>query len=442
MSTPGRPAAPDGAVHPAERPHPTKLFVEVTTRCNLRCAMCVKESSGQGLRDGDLDRETFARLAPALPGLDALVLNGIGEPLLHRDLEHFVATARRAMPSSGWIGFQTNGQLLGPRRSRSLAEAGVDRVCLSVDAVSPELFRTLRRGGQQQAIELATGSLHEAGRQRGRPIAIGFEFVAMRDNLGQLPDVVRWAARNHASFVIVTHMLPYAEETRRAAAYETSTDRAVELYRTWRDRAAEEGVDLGRYFDVFMRFRPSAADRRVVECARELVADASAQGVTLSLERLLRADEALERRVREAFAEAAEVARAEGVTLKLPAAAPTRARRCAFVEDGGAFVSWDGDVHPCYFLWHRYHCWVGGVEKRVAPLAFGNLKERDIAEIWNGAAFGRFRGEVVRYEYPFCHDCNAALCTDVREEVVEDCHLGSVPCAACMWCTGVFQCLQ
>jgi len=25
---------------------------------------------------------------------------------------------------------------------------------------------------------------------------------------------------------------------------------------------------------------------------------------------------------------------------------------------------------------------------------------------------------------------------------VVDCHLGEVPCAACMWCTGVFQCLQ
>jgi MoaA/NifB/PqqE/SkfB family radical SAM enzyme len=33
-------------VPPTLRPHPSKLFVEVTTRCNLRCAMCVKESAG------------------------------------------------------------------------------------------------------------------------------------------------------------------------------------------------------------------------------------------------------------------------------------------------------------------------------------------------------------------------------------------------------------
>ena len=48
---------------PALRPHPSKLFVEVTTRCNLRCSACVKESAGHGIREGQMTAETFARLA-------------------------------------------------------------------------------------------------------------------------------------------------------------------------------------------------------------------------------------------------------------------------------------------------------------------------------------------------------------------------------------------
>src|SRR5690349_16893116 len=107
---------------PALRQHPSKLFVEVTTRCNLRCAMCPREAPGGAIREGDLSAETFARLAPAFPHLDALVLNGIGEPLLHPLLERFVAEARRGLPERGWVGFQTNGQLLGPERARALAE--------------------------------------------------------------------------------------------------------------------------------------------------------------------------------------------------------------------------------------------------------------------------------------------------------------------------------
>jgi len=95
------PPASAAAEAPCRRPHPTKLFVEVTTRCNLRCAMCVKQSAGQGLAEGDMTEETFARLAPAFPHLEALVLNGIGEPLLNRRLERFVELARRDLPASG-----------------------------------------------------------------------------------------------------------------------------------------------------------------------------------------------------------------------------------------------------------------------------------------------------------------------------------------------------
>ena len=82
---------------PQQRPHPSKLFVEVTTRCNLRCAMCVKQAPGQGLVDGDMTAATFERLAPAFPFLEALVLNGIGEPTLHRGLEAFIGRVVKAV---------------------------------------------------------------------------------------------------------------------------------------------------------------------------------------------------------------------------------------------------------------------------------------------------------------------------------------------------------
>ena len=74
------------ALTPQRRAYPSKLFVEVTTRCNLRCAMCVKQAPGQALVEGDMSGEVFGRLAPAFPHLEALVLNGIGEPTLHRGL--------------------------------------------------------------------------------------------------------------------------------------------------------------------------------------------------------------------------------------------------------------------------------------------------------------------------------------------------------------------
>lgn len=431
---------------PANRPPvrraPTKLFVEITSRCNLKCAMCPKQAPGGRDHEGDMDEAIFARLAPAFAQAETLVLNGIGESLLHPGLERMVAMARQAMPANSSIGFQTNGQLMTARRALSLVEAGVNRVCVSADAVAPDVFSKLRAGGQQRSVESALQFIHSAAETTGKQVSLGVEFVAMRDNVSQLPELVRWAGRHHVQFILVTHMLPYSENTANDAAFETSTDGARALYRDWKSRAAAEGVDIESYYDVFMRFHRSPEEERVVEWVTRMVKDASNKGITLHLARLFSSDDGLLERVEASFAAAAEVARELGIDLKLPASVPERDRRCDFIEEGSAFVSWDGDVHPCYFLWHRYHCFVGGSEKKVKPHAFGNLRQSDILEIWNGDAFGDFRNEVVRYEYPFCHDCNAALCGDVRGEVAEDCHLGTVPCASCMWCTGIFQCLQ
>jgi putative metalloenzyme radical SAM/SPASM domain maturase len=442
--TPTHPAPP--RAHTGDlaglRPHPSKLFVEVTTRCNLHCAMCVKEAQGQCIAEGDMSPETFARLAPAFSRLDALILNGIGEPLLNRHLERFVAIAREAMPPGGWVGFQTNGQLLGPARAQALAGAGIDRICISADAVTPDVFRALRGGGKQEAVERAAAALHVAGRGRGRPISVGLEFVAMRENLRQLPALVRWAARNHVGFLIVTHMLPYAKEMARAAAFDTNTDGAAQLFREWKARAAADGVNLDGYFQVFLKLYPSVAEQRVIDYVKRMVDDAWARGISLNVGRLLRSDDEVLHAVEDAFAEAEEIARAEGIDLRLPATTPRRERRCEFVEDGGAFVSWSGDVHPCYFLWHRYSCHVGGVVKHVKPRSFGNLAEQDVLAIWNGAEWRAFREGVLRYDFPFCYDCNHALCDYVKaEEFTQDCHLTTVPCSACLWCTGVFQCL-
>jgi putative metalloenzyme radical SAM/SPASM domain maturase len=437
---------PDAAQHPALRPYPSKLFVEVTTRCNLRCSMCLKEARGQRIAEGDISRETLARLAPAFQRLDALILNGIGEPLLHPFLETFIEDARRAMPASGWVGFQTNGQLLSRERARSLAGAGIDRICISADAVSSDLFMALRRGGRLGLIESAAAALHQAGRERGRPISLGVEFVVMRDNLHQLPEIVRWAARNHFTFVVVTHMLAYDEQMAGAAAFDVMTDRSLQLHREWRERTAADGVDVRRCFQAFMKLhyaRRTPAEQRLVEYVLRMNAQASEQGVFLDIDRLLGWDDAPLQQVKGSFAQAEDIARREGIDLRLPAAVPTRARRCDFVEDGGSFVSWDGDVHPCYFLWHRYSSHTGGVVKHVKPLSFGNLAERDVLDIWNDAAARAFRENVLRYDYPFCYDCNVALCDYVQgEDFTQDCHMSAVPCGACLWSTGVFQCLR
>ena len=133
---------------PALKGHPSKLFVETTTRCNLACPMCVKQTWGAMRPRDPLRPAVYERLRPAFPRLETLILNGIGEPLLHPQLDAFIRTAKEAMPAGSWVGFQSNGLLIDRARARSLVAAGLDRICISVDSVDPAVYRTVRSGGE------------------------------------------------------------------------------------------------------------------------------------------------------------------------------------------------------------------------------------------------------------------------------------------------------
>lgn len=428
----------------ALRAYPSKLFVETTTRCNLGCFMCVKQTEGCGMTEGDLAPETFAALEPALPHLEALVLNGVGEPLLNPHLETFIEGARGKMPASGWIGFQSNGLLLTRERARALVGAGLDRICLSVDAASPELFRRVREGGELSALERAFAALAEAKRDCGRPeFQVGMEFVVMRSNLAELPAALRWGTGQGASFAIVTHVLPYDDQHAAEAAYEMCSDAAVALFLEYQEKARREGLDLGRYFEARWKYAKSPEEGRLVGLVDAMKSEAKSRNIFVDLKKLLQLDTARISEVEDRFAEAEAVARECGMELRLPGAVPKEERRCSFVEEGGAFVSWEGNISPCYFLWHRYRCFASNWVQQVEPKVFGNLGERGILDIWNAPDFRSFRESVVAYDYPNCSGCFLAPCDYIQTDRFEqDCHIKDIPCGACLWCTGVFQCLR
>ena len=122
-----------------------KAFIEVTTRCNLRCSMCVK--SAYPAPEGDMDPGLYERILAQMPDLSFLGLSGIGEPLLHPRIVEFVRLARKRLPDRTVIGFNSNGVLVDEPLARSLAESGLDKIALSIDSVDVATYGSIRRGG-------------------------------------------------------------------------------------------------------------------------------------------------------------------------------------------------------------------------------------------------------------------------------------------------------
>jgi cyclic pyranopterin phosphate synthase len=122
------------------------LRISVTDRCNFRCVYCMpKEVFGRDYqfleRAELLSFEEIARLAGifAWLGIEKIRLTG-GEPLVRRDLERLVGMLAR-IPGLE-LTLTTNGSLLAGK-ARTLREAGLNRVTVSLDSLDDEVFRTM-----------------------------------------------------------------------------------------------------------------------------------------------------------------------------------------------------------------------------------------------------------------------------------------------------------
>ena len=433
---------------PALRKHPSKLFVETTTRCNLKCQACVKQSAGNEIREGDMSMGTFTALAPTFPHLESLVLNGIGEPLLHQLLEDFIRIAKSSMPRGSWVGFQSNGTLLTNDRAESLLAAGLDRICLSLDSVSCDTFRDLREGGEVADIENAISALKAAKIRTGiTDLDIGIEVVVSLDNFRELPEVVKWAALHEVSFVIVTHLLPYNLSQSTKIAYEYNSDEAIALYEPLKSKAESEGIDIHRYFDIFYppKWFRTREEQQILDFVYQMMLEANRTGIFLQVKNMFSRDELFHREMSKIFDEAQAFAEEAGISLKLPEIVPKADRRCDFIEGGSAMVSWDGKIYPCYFLWHKFNCYhkTRVVCREIEGKSFGNLGNTTVYDIWNGPDFKAFREEVREYRFSYCSNCNVAPCDFIwGPEFENDCSAANVPCGDCFWCMGMFNCLQ
>jgi cyclic pyranopterin phosphate synthase len=129
------------------------LRISVTDRCNLRCTYCMPEEVVFMDRTELLTFEEIARFVEvAAPlGIDKIRLTG-GEPLLRRDLPRLVRMVA-AVPGIRDVGLTTNGMLLADQ-AQALFDAGLRRINISLDTLSPDRFRQLtRRGGLEKVIE-------------------------------------------------------------------------------------------------------------------------------------------------------------------------------------------------------------------------------------------------------------------------------------------------
>jgi cyclic pyranopterin phosphate synthase len=190
------------------------LRISVTDRCNLRCVYCMPEEVTFLNREHLLsfeEMERFVRIAAPL-GIDKIRLTG-GEPLMRRDLARLVAMIA-AVPGIKDIGLTTNGILLA-EQAQELYDAGLRRINISLDALSPERFRQLAR---RDGVDKVLAGIEAAKRAGFAPIKIN--AVSIRGvTEHEVAPLARYARENQLEMRFIEYMPIGADHWEREKVY-------------------------------------------------------------------------------------------------------------------------------------------------------------------------------------------------------------------------------
>ena len=139
------------------------IRISITDRCNLRCVYCMPSGGVKFLEHRDiLQYEEIARILRVAvhTGMRKVRITG-GEPLVRRNITDLIKMIK-GIEGIHQLSMTTNGILL-ERYAEPLAEAGLDRVNVSLDSLKPDRFREITRGGVLDAVLRGIEAAEKAG---------------------------------------------------------------------------------------------------------------------------------------------------------------------------------------------------------------------------------------------------------------------------------------
>lgn len=356
VSSPPRRPGPTGASTRAEiiglaaghtpLPSPVEAYFEVANRCNSLCATCPLTFSPQE-HSRQLSLDEFKALVAQLPDLRRAVLQGIGEPLLNRDLARMIAHLKEC---GVYTVFNTNAALLTRRRQVELIESGLDELRVSLDSSTPETYLKIRG---IPAFERVVANLGEMVQTRLQMAAstphISIWMTGLRENLAELPDIIDLAARLGVEEVYLQRLVYWGEGL-------ATGDQSI---------YANPGRELG--------LGPNAA---------AIIADAERRAARHGVS------------FRGADAQSPRASLLERPADPEPWRACSRPLRLAYVTAQGTAL-------PC--------CIAPFTDAPFESMRLGNYLHDGVEAVWHGAAYQRFREQLYSSEPPAsCRNCGLA----------------------------------
>jgi MoaA/NifB/PqqE/SkfB family radical SAM enzyme len=238
---------------------PVCLYLETTNRCNLLCTTCPR--TFEGLEPpADMSWELFTSIVDQFPRIVRVVLHGVGEPMMVRELPRMI---RYLKDRGTYVLFNTNGTLLTRRKGRELIDSGLDELRVSLDAAEPRSFELVRGRDMFEGIvrNVRAFTTMQATLKCEQP-RVSLWLTGLRETISELPGFVR-LARDIGVREVYLQRLVYFPEGQGLARLESALFEQLDGAESRLIREAEElARSLGIAFNASGATEPETSLRR------------------------------------------------------------------------------------------------------------------------------------------------------------------------------------
>jgi len=193
---------------------PLRIHLEVNDLCNLRCKMCARRSERFPKNRGEMNIDVVRRLIPWFPYAEYVGLAGNGEPFLH----HQIFDILKIIISAGSVpSVVTNTTLLDEPCIEQLLTIGPIILVASIDGARKETFEFIREGANFDSVVQNLQRLNQRKQEIGSAYpVVNFIVCLMKQNVGELSEIVELAHSVGVPLVIVQNVLPYNDWARES----------------------------------------------------------------------------------------------------------------------------------------------------------------------------------------------------------------------------------
>lgn len=167
---------------------PITISIEPTTACNLRCPECPSGLRSFTRPTGNLRQDFYRKVVDSLSQkLVYLYFYFQGEPYINPEFLNMVAYAHQ---KGIYTVTSTNGHFLNDENARKTIESGLDRLIISIDGTTQEVYEQYRKAGHLDHVLQGAKNVVKWRKKLGahKPFLI-FQFLVVKPNEHQIPEV-------------------------------------------------------------------------------------------------------------------------------------------------------------------------------------------------------------------------------------------------------------